>query len=621
MEILVYCDIIKENNLFYFGTRKGNNYELKDNTYYKVCKDLKRYYEVGGANSNYHDTDFFYYEICRREKYLCGDNIDFKNKKLYVSEYKCVLDKGELIFKYKLCRKNGVWISKGFNSLLSGAIIEGEVLDVKDEKIKLHLDIDESQSKDEACWFNYAPETCNIMYSMPKIGARVGLYFPDEVASEPKVINALRKNRESNNNISDTSKRYLCAENNKSMEIFPDAISFKGSETGDLSISFDDNVGVKLSSPSNLSLSASEEIIIKTPETIEMNASNNIFLAKTNTRSGISIENEFHFLSDNVIQDGQDRETFSKYDDEPKEAEKPEKGFNWCALAIFAVAAVVAVAAIVLTGGILAAAIVGACVAVACTAVGDMITGEMSSFKDYFLSALSGAICGAIFGCLKIASIFGLMGVGALEGGLDSLIRQLGNGEFNLRTLLIDMGLGALFGGIFYNLGKVVRRIAPRAKNALQNAIRKAMPRIKSGLTRAKEGAAIRVNALIRALRNNDVPITRGLGSNFGNLNPDYLKNLKKSYNEAKNDIAEGINKAYTGGRTQADLEHLARDPSHVGRIEEQGIKEREVGLALEERGDLGNIVRDMQTDKGAEFIDTTTGLKWDAVFVKRVIA
>ena len=141
----------------------------------------------------------------------------------------------------------------------------------------------------------------------------------------------------------------------------------------------------------------------------------------------------------------------------------------------------------IITGGILAAAIVGACVAVACTAVGDMITGEMSSFKDYFLSALSGAICGAIFGCLKIASIFGLMGVGALEGGLDSLIRQLGNGEFNLGTLLIDMGIGALCMGVFYNLGKVVRRIAPRAKNSLQNAIRKAMPRIKSGLTRAKE--------------------------------------------------------------------------------------------------------------------------------------
>ena len=83
-------------------------------------------------------------------------------------------------------------------------------------------------------------------------------------------------------------------------------------------------------------------------------------------------------------------------------------------------------------------------------------------------------------------------------------------------------------------------------------------------------------------------------------------------YGEKIGNVADGKIQNYTGGRTQIELDDLARDPSHAGRIEAQGIKEREVGLALEERGDLGKIVRDMQVDKGAEFIDTTTGLKWD---------
>lgn len=73
-----------------------------------------------------------------------------------------------------------------------------------------------------------------------------------------------------------------------------------------------------------------------------------------------------------------------------------------------------------------------------------------------------------------------------------------------------------------------------------------------------------------------------------------------------------GTGKVYTGGRTQAELDDLAKDPSHGFKIEEQGLKEREIGLALEERGDLGKIVRDAQIDKGAEFIDETTGIKWD---------
>lgn len=71
-------------------------------------------------------------------------------------------------------------------------------------------------------------------------------------------------------------------------------------------------------------------------------------------------------------------------------------------------------------------------------------------------------------------------------------------------------------------------------------------------------------------------------------------------------------NGKYTGGRTQAELDDLAKDPSHAFRIEEQGIKERQIGLELEERGELGHIIRDVQENGGAEFIDTTTNIKWD---------
>ncbi|MGX7419514.1 hypothetical protein ACWOFR_12015 [Carnobacterium gallinarum] len=62
--------------------------------------------------------------------------------------------------------------------------------------------------------------------------------------------------------------------------------------------------------------------------------------------------------------------------------------------------------------------------------------------------------------------------------------------------------------------------------------------------------------------------------------------------------------------RTQTDLDDLARDPSHSGNITKGSELEREIGLALEERGDLGHIVRDKTANGGAEFIDTVTGKK-----------
>ncbi|MBU3218118.1 hypothetical protein LL033_22125 [Clostridium estertheticum] len=55
------------------------------------------------------------------ETYKVGANISFKNKDFYVNHYIARSLSGEVIYKYRLCRKNGVWQTKGINSLIGGA--------------------------------------------------------------------------------------------------------------------------------------------------------------------------------------------------------------------------------------------------------------------------------------------------------------------------------------------------------------------------------------------------------------------------------------------------------------------------------------------------------------------
>lgn len=74
----------------------------------------------------------------------------------------------------------------------------------------------------------------------------------------------------------------------------------------------------------------------------------------------------------------------------------------------------------------------------------------------------------------------------------------------------------------------------------------------------------------------------------------------------------ERVERIYPGNRTHEEYEDLARDPSHGNEVLPQGIKERDIGLELEKNGVLNKIIRDKQDDKGAEFIDTVTGIKWD---------
>ncbi|WFR65408.1 WXG100 family type VII secretion target [Paenibacillus amylolyticus] len=89
-------------------------------------------------------------------------------------------------------------------------------------------------------------------------------------------------------------------------------------------------------------------------------------------------------------------------------------------------------------------------------------------------------------------------------------------------------------------------------------------------------------------------------------------KNLEAAEVRKASKIKGMGKETYTGGRNHKELDDLARDPSGGDKIEPKNINERDVGLQLEARGDLGRIIRDPQADKGAEFIDTTTGIKWD---------
>lgn len=50
----------------------------------------------------------------------------------------------------------------------------------------------------------------------------------------------------------------------------------------------------------------------------------------------------------------------------------------------------------------------------------------------------------------------------------------------------------------------------------------------------------------------------------------------------------------------------MAGDPSHGGKIKDQGLKEREIGLDLEQQDKLGKVIRDPPGNGGAEFIDKT---------------
>ncbi|MBE6869115.1 MAG: hypothetical protein E7494_10185 [Ruminococcus albus] len=101
-----------------------------------------------------------------------------------------------------------------------------------------------------------------------------------------------------------------------------------------------------------------------------------------------------------------------------------------------------------------------------------------------------------------------------------------------------------------------------------------------------------------------------GLAHGTGGSPQLTIENQEMAEKAKENEV--NVKKTYPGGRTYKEYVDLARDPSHANKVLPQGRKERMIGLDLEKQGILHKIIRDPQKDKGAEFIDTVSGIKWD---------
>lgn len=299
------CDIIKFNNMFYFGRPKDEEYVLENEMNYRAYKNLTTYYKAKSERGiNFNDTDFFFYEVEKREKMNIGDKIQFKQKDLYVNQFKGKFHQGELIYTYRLCRENGIWQEKIDNIKLKGISLEGKVIAVQGEKVKLHLDIDKDQGEDKACWFDFAPPTGDVMYSMPIVGTKALLYFSNINRTNPIVTGCVRKNGSSYSKFSDTNNRYYTTEDGNQMTMMPGSISFMCSGNEGLSVSLEDGKGVTLKSDKKISLTAPDEIIMKTETKVTVKSKSNLKVQKGSGQAGISLENDMYCFGGKVNENG-----------------------------------------------------------------------------------------------------------------------------------------------------------------------------------------------------------------------------------------------------------------------------------------------------------------------------
>ena len=251
---------------YIIGMRKdGISYSL-DEFNYSIKKSIQEYkekYENGIETLN--DMNLISYEITTNKMLNLCEAVNFNGKNLYV--YKAIIEicDSEFINKYVLRDEKGMKIQKRYNDKLIGLSLKGNILDTKNDVVKIKLDIDSSQNKDTAKWFPYSTvyssEDGTGWYCMPEVGDAIRLYFPDNEEKNAYAISSVNLKSSNSKKRSDPSVKNIGTKYGKQLVMKPGAVEIIGGNN--LLMRMTDDGGIERKSDKKIILDAQDDIEIK----------------------------------------------------------------------------------------------------------------------------------------------------------------------------------------------------------------------------------------------------------------------------------------------------------------------------------------------------------------------
>jgi len=270
-------DLTSGKPKFYLGLPESASSQKIDNFHYSVGKNISGFwYSSENYLQNVTDTDFIYYEVETDAILDLGSEIDFKDRCFYVRESSALMHDGILKHHYILAPKIGLSHNNIYNHKIVGASIMGKVIDISNDNVRVHLEIDEKQNKDEAYWFPYSSiytaEGNSGWYCMPENGDYVRVYFPDKQEENGIALNAVRQDKEKteNNKVDNPDVKYFRTKSGKELMFSPEEIVLTGK---------DNEVFVRINEKYGIEIYSTQPVKITSKEGIEMDCQKKIIMA------------------------------------------------------------------------------------------------------------------------------------------------------------------------------------------------------------------------------------------------------------------------------------------------------------------------------------------------------
>jgi hypothetical protein len=302
---------------FWFGIPEGEERFINEQGLrYTVAKKIAAYRDAAanhlpGAGAE----SFIEYRLLTDEFYQIGDRIKFKGQKLAVCQSVATMSGGILKFECCLTPESGLKQNPLYHPELIGVSIEGRVVAVEKDQLKVALVGigEQNQAKEKAYFFPYATaytaEGHTGWYCMPEIDDYVRLYFPTckeedafittSVRFREKATNGKESSRRSSGDKLDNPQiKYFRTKFGKEIMFSEDEILITGKD-GELLVRLNEAKGIEILSSQAVALTAKKDVAITAEEgKVAISAGDEIDLVCK--ASSIKMDGETHIKGSQV---------------------------------------------------------------------------------------------------------------------------------------------------------------------------------------------------------------------------------------------------------------------------------------------------------------------------------
>ncbi len=286
-------DIKTEKPNIFIGIKKGKEY-ISNEYEYKIKKDMENYFYFKENHMKVTEEDFISYQIETKDNYEIGDKIFYKQLKLVVIKKYLQLKGSDLLNTYELKQEKNIKQERLYNEQIIGQVINGKVIKIEKDKIKVHLDIDEKQEEAKAYLYNfvsnYTTEGNTGWYIMPEIDNKIELYLPTKDEKHAYLRKILRQDGKENEKTQDTRTKYFGTIDKKELKLSPDELKFTTNGES-LYINMQNTGGISIVSNENINIYSEKNIKIES-EKLEICSNDKIALATQN--ANIVVDNVTH---------------------------------------------------------------------------------------------------------------------------------------------------------------------------------------------------------------------------------------------------------------------------------------------------------------------------------------